>query len=61
MKKYDGPESTMLHTNFFGSRSTSSGKEDFEGFYHIRALEPSWSCNPDAANKFCSPSHVDLT
>ena len=27
----------------------------FEGFYHIRAWRPSWSCDPDAANKLSFP------
>ena len=26
-------------------------KKIFEGFYHIWAWRPSWSCDPDAANK----------
>ena len=45
----------MLHTKFRGNRSSSSGKEDFEGFYHIWAWRPSWSCDPDAANKLSFP------
>ena len=32
-------------------------KQIFEGFfYHIRAWRQSWSCDPDAAKKLCSPS-----
>ena len=27
----------------------------FEGFYHIWAWRPSWSCDPDAANKISFP------
>ena len=34
-KNNDGLESPMLHTNIRGSRSTSSGEEDFEGFFTI--------------------------
>ena len=26
-----------------------------KGFYHIWALRPSWSCDPDAANKLSFP------
>ena len=44
----------MLHTKFRGNRPAGSG--DFlKGFYHIWAWRPSWSCNPDAANKISSP------
>ena len=41
----------MLDTKFRGNRSTASEEEDFEGFYHIWAWAPSWSCDQDAANK----------
>ena len=30
-------------------------KKIFEGFYHIWAWRPSWSCDPDAANKISFP------
>ena len=30
-------------------------KKIFEGFYHIWARRPSWSCDPDAANKLSFP------
>ena len=30
-------------------------KKSFEGFYHITALRPSWSSDPDAANKLSFP------
>ena len=33
----------MLNTKFSGNRSTGSGEEDIEGFYHICAWLPSWS------------------
>ena len=45
----------MLHIKFRENRSASSGAEDFEGFYHIWAWRPSWSCNPDAVKKLLSP------
>ena len=45
----------MLHTMFHGNPPAGSGEEDFEGFYHIWAWRPSWSCDPDAANKLSSP------
>ena len=34
----------MLHTNFRGNRPAGSGEGFFEGFYHIWAWWPSWSC-----------------
>ena len=46
----------MLHTKFRENRLTGSGEEDFfKGFYHIWAWQPSWSCDPDAANKLSFP------
>ena len=30
-------------------------EKNFEGFYHIWAWRPSWSCDPDAANKLSFP------
>ena len=30
-------------------------KKIFEGFHHIWTWRPSWSCDPDAANKFSFP------
>ena len=44
----------MLHTEFRGNLSTGSS-EDFEGFYHIWAWRPSWSCDLDTTNKTSSP------
>ena len=35
----------MLHTKFRGNQPSSSGEEDFEGFYHIWTWLPSWSCD----------------
>ena len=36
----------MLHTKVLGNWSTGSGEEDIlKGFYHIRAWQPSWSCD----------------
>ena len=45
----------MLHTKFRENRPAGSGEEDFEVFYHIWALRPSWSCDPHAANKLSFP------
>ena len=46
----------MLHTKFRENRPSGSGEEDFlKGFYHIWAWRPSWSCDPDAANKLSFP------
>ena len=53
----------MLHAKVRGNRTIGSG-EDFKGFYHIWAWRPSWSCDPDAANKLSSPLtkglHINL-
>ena len=46
----------MLHTLFRENRPADSGEEDFlKGFYRIGAWRPSWSCDPDAANKLSFP------
>ena len=46
----------MLHTKFRENQPTGSGEEDFlRVFYHIWAWRPSWSCDPDAANKISFP------
>ena len=46
----------MLHTKFRGNRPACSGEEDFlTGFYHKGVWGPSWSCDPDAANKLSFP------
>ena len=46
----------MLHTKFRENRPAGSGEQDFfKGFYHIWAWQPSWSCDPDAANKLSFP------
>ena len=45
----------MLHTKFRGNPPAGSGYEDMKGFYHIWAWRPSWSCDPDAANKISFP------
>ena len=37
----------MLHTKFHENWPAVSGEEDFEGFYHIWAWRPSWSCDQD--------------
>ena len=43
----------MLHTKFL--EIGPPVPEIFEGFYHILAWRPSWSCDPDAANKLLFP------
>ena len=46
----------MLHTKFRGNRPTGSGvRRRVEGFYHIEAWRPYWSCDPDVANKLSFP------
>ena len=45
----------MLHTKFGGNRPAGYGEEDFEGFLPYMGWRPSWSCDPDAANKFSFP------
>ena len=45
----------MLHAKFRGNRTIGSGDENFKVFYHIWAWRPSWSCDPDAANKLSFP------
>ena len=46
----------MLRTKFHENQPAGSGEEDFlKGFYHISAWWPSWSCDPDAANKISFP------
>ena len=46
----------MLHTKFPGNQHVRSGVEDFlKGFYHIWVWQPSWSCDPDTANKLSFP------
>ena len=46
----------MLHTKFRENRPAVSGRRRFlKGFYHIWAWRPSWSCDPDAANKISFP------
>ena len=50
----------MLHTKFLENRPAGSREEDFlKGFYHIWAWQPSWSCDPDAANKILFPLHKE--
>ena len=44
----------MLHTKFVKIGLPALEKKIFEVFYHIWAWQPSWSCDPDAAN-FGSP------
>ena len=48
-------ESPMLHAKFQNHRTSSSGEEDFKGFYHIWAWRPSWSCDLDHLYKLSFP------
>ena len=45
----------MLHTKFRGNWFAGSERKIFEGFNHIWAWWPPWSCDPDAANKLLFP------
>ena len=45
----------MLHTKFRETRPVGSGEVFFNGFYNIWAWRPSWSCDPDVANKLPFP------
>ena len=49
----------MLHTKFQGHRPPGSGKEDFKGFYHIKALQPSWSGDQNILHKFWLTYHKE--
>ena len=43
----------MLHTKFRENWPTGSGEVDlFQGFYHIWAWRPSWSCDHHHISKF---------
>ena len=42
----------MIHTKFRKNRPAGSGEEDFLRVFTIWAWRPSWSFDPDAANKF---------
>ena len=35
----------MLHAKFKDYRTSGSGEEDFQMFYHKWAWRPSWSCD----------------
>ena len=50
----------MLHTKLRGNRSTGSREKDFEGFCHIWAWWPSWSCDQHHFNKFSIPCTQNL-
>ena len=46
----------MLHTKFRVKSACRFWRRRFlKGFYHIWAWQPSWSCDPDAANKILFP------
>ena len=46
----------MLHTKFRENRPAGFlGRRFLKVFYHIWAWQPSWSCDPGAANKLSFP------
>ena len=46
----------MLQTKFRENRPAGAEEEGvLKGFDHIWAWRPSWSCDPDAANKISFP------
>ena len=45
----------MLHAKFQDLRTSGSGREDFLGFYHIWAWQPSWSCDMGHLYKLLFP------
>ena len=53
--------SLMLHAKFQDSRPLGSGEEDFKGFYHIRAWQPSWSCDLDYLYTHWFPLPIDAS
>ena len=53
-------ESLMLHAKFQYHRTSGSGTEDFEGFYHTWAWRPSWSCDLKYLHKLWFPLHIYL-
>ena len=51
----------MLYTKFQSHRPHGSEEGDFEGFYHIWAWTPSWSCNPEHLKVFSSQHPMEAT
>ena len=45
----------MLHAKFQDQWTSGSGEEDFYGFYHIWAWQPSLSCDLDHLYKLSVP------
>ena len=45
------PQSSLLHAKFQDHHTSGSGEEDFKGFYHLWAQQPSWSCDLDHLQK----------
>ena len=45
----------MVHTKFQDHMISGSGEEDFKGFYHIWALQPSWLCDLNHLYKISFP------
>ena len=51
----------MLHTKFREFGPVVLEKKFFlKGFYHIWAWRPSWSCDPNAANKLSFPLYKEV-
>ena len=48
----------MLHAKYQDHRTSGSGKENFEGFYHIWAWWPYWSCDHDIKLSFPLPKEA---
>ena len=49
----------MLQTSFVEISLPVLEKKILKGFYHIWAWQPSWSCDPDVANKISFPLPKD--
>ena len=55
-----GPTSQKLHTKSQGHWPSGSWEEDFlNGFYHIWAWRPSWSCDQNILHKFWLTYHKE--
>ena len=51
----------MLHAKFQDPRPLGAGEEDFKGFYHIWAWQPSWSCDLDYLYTHWFPLPIDAS
>ena len=54
-------ESSILHAKFVEIGPPVLEKKIFEGFYHIWALQPSWSCNLDYLYIHWFPLPIDAS